>query len=331
MKKIINSPQDVVKEMLEGMKIAYPGLQLDVESNVLYRNSEKKKVGILSGGGSGHEPAHSGYVGYGMLDVAVSGNVFASPDPFSILEGIKHANRGEGVLLVVKNYSGDVMNFTMAADLAKELGIKVKIVNVNDDVAVLEYDARRGIAGTVFVHKIVGAAAEKGKSLDEIVEIAEQTIQGLRSFGFSFTSCTIPEVGKPIFQISEDEFELGMGIHGEPGILRTQLLSSAELSKILVDKVCRDNVDYCNEEVAVLINGLGGTPLMELNILLKDVHSELISKSIKPVKYMVGNYMTSLEMSGASLSLLKLDKMMLEYLEATCDTPALKVGCAHEI
>lgn len=326
MKKIINSPQNVVIEMLEGIRIANPQLALDKDSNVIYRKEESYKVGLVSGGGSGHEPSHSGYVGFGMLDAAVSGNVFASPDPFKILSGIKHADHKKGVLLIIKNYSGDVMNFGMASELAKDENIEVRQVIVNDDVSIQDKESRRGIVGTLFVHKIAGAAAEIGKTLDEVETVANKVIKNVRSIGFSLTSCTIPEVGYPIFEIKEDEIELGMGIHGEPGSLRTKLMQSKELSEYLVTKICTDDLDYTNQEVAVIVNGLGSTPLMELNILLNDVNQRLIEQSIHPVKYLVGNYMTSLEMAGVTLSVLKLDNELKELLEYPCDTPALKVG-----
>jgi dihydroxyacetone kinase-like protein len=326
MKKIINSPQNVVTEMLEGIRIANPQLALDSENNVIYRKEVTNKVGLVSGGGSGHEPAHAGYVGYGMLDAAVSGNVFASPDPYKVFSGIKHANHNKGVLLIIKNYSGDVMNFDMATELAKEENIEVRQVIVNDDVSIKDKESRRGIVGTIFVHKIAGAAAEQGRTLDEVEAIANKVIRNVRSIGFSLTSCTIPEVGYPIFDINEDEIELGMGIHGEPGVTRTRLLSSKELSNYLVSEISNDDLDYTNEEVAVIVNGLGSTTLMELNILLKDVNELLISKSITPVRFFVGNFMTSLEMAGATLSILKLDNELKQYLDATCSTPALKVG-----
>lgn len=327
MKKVINSPQNVVTEMLEGIRIANPRLSIDVENNVVYRSDVKsKKVGLVCGGGSGHEPAHSGYVGFGMLDAAISGNVFASPDPFKILSGIKYANHDNGVLLIVKNYSGDVMNFSMAADLATDDKIETRQVIVNDDVSIKDIASRRGIAGTVFVHKIAGAAAELGKTLDEVEAIANQVVKNVRSIGFSLTSCTIPEVGKPIFTISEDEVELGMGIHGEPGVRRTKLMSSKDLASYLVNEICSDDIDYTGQEVAVIVNGLGGTPLMELNIMVKDVNDLLNQKSMIPIKYFVGNYMTSLEMAGISLSILRLDKQLKELLNQPCDTVALVIG-----
>lgn len=326
MKKILNSPQSVVTEMLKGIRATNPHILLDEENNVIYRaNPKMGKVGLVSGGGSGHEPAHAGYVGEGMLDAAVAGNVFASPDPYKVLSGIKHADCGSGVLLIVKNYSGDIMNFEMASELAREEDINVEAVIVNDDVSIKEKESRRGIAGTVFVHKIAGACAEKGGSLENVKLVANKVINNLRSFGISLSSCTIPEVGHPIFQIADDEIELGMGIHGEPGVERVKLLSSKEIAQVLINNILNDDVTYEKSEVAILLNGLGSTTLMELYILVNDVIELLNTKDIKSVRFYVGNYMTSIEMSGVSLSLLRLDNELKSYLDDKCETPAFKV------
>jgi dihydroxyacetone kinase-like protein len=328
MKKIINDPNQVVNDMLAGMAAVNPEVCYDREGEVIYRRKKTEKVGIVSGGGSGHEPAHAGYVGMGMLDAAVAGNVFASPDPARILNGIEHADSGRGVLLVIKNYSGDIMNFEMAADLAADMDIPVRSVVVRDDVAVKESTystGRRGIAGTVFVHKIAGARAEAGGTLEEVAELAQRTADNVRSFGVSLSSCILPAVGAPGFAIGEGQMELGMGIHGEPGIEQTAMKQASEIAEIMVEKITAD-LDYSGAETAVIINGLGGTPLMELYILAGEIDQKLRAKNITPVKYLTGNFMTSLEMAGASMSMLRLDDEMKQYLTAPCDTMAWKEG-----
>ncbi len=314
--------------MLAGMAAVNPEVCYDREGEVIYRRKKTEKVGIVSGGGSGHEPAHAGYVGMGMLDAAVAGNVFASPDPARILNGIEHADSGRGVLLVIKNYSGDIMNFEMAADLAADMDIPVRSVVVRDDVAVKESTystGRRGIAGTVFVHKIAGARAEAGGTLEEVAELAQRTADNVRSFGVSLSSCILPAVGTPGFTIEEGQMELGMGIHGEPGIEQTAMKQASEIAEIMVEKITAD-LDYSGAETAVIINGLGGTPLMELYILAGEIDQKLRAKNITPVKYLTGNFMTSLEMAGASMSMLRLDDEMKQYLTAPCDTMAWKEG-----
>ena len=328
MKKIINDPGQVVSDMLKGIAAVCPGLSYDAEGEVIYRRDKSDKVGIVSGGGSGHEPAHAGYVGYGMLDAAVSGNVFASPSPDRVLLGIEKADAGKGVLLVIKNYSGDIMNFELAQELAESMGIRVSKVIVRDDVAVRESTystGRRGISGTVFVHKIAGAMAESGADLEAVTRIAQKTADHVRSFGVSLTSCTLPGAGKPVFLIDDGKMEVGMGIHGEPGIEKAPLQNASNIAKVMVEKICSD-LDYTGSETAVLVNGLGGTPLMELYILAGEVDALIREKGIVPIKYWVGNYMTSLEMAGASLSLLKLDDELKQLLEKSCNTPALKEG-----
>lgn len=328
MKKIMNQADNVVSDMLTGIAAVNPNVAYDSEGEVIYRKNKTEKVGLVSGGGSGHEPAHAGYVGKGMLDAAVAGNVFASPDPARILNGIEHANSGKGVLLIIKNYSGDIMNFEMAADLAADFDVEVKKVIVRDDVAVQESTfstGRRGISGTVFVHKIAGATAEAGGSLDEVAEIAQRVADNVRSFGVSLSSCILPGVGAPGFVIEEGMMELGMGIHGEPGIEKITMKSAAEIADIMVEKITSD-LDYTGKEAAIMVNGLGGTPLMELYILAGEIDKRVRAKGITPVKYMVGNYMTALEMAGASVSMLRLDDELKEYLLAPCDTAAWKEG-----
>ncbi len=314
--------------MLAGIEAVNPEICYDRENEVIYRRKITEKVGIVSGGGSGHEPAHAGYVGMGMLDAAAAGNVFASPDPARILNGIEHADGGRGVLLVIKNYSGDIMNFEMAADLAADMDIPVKSVIVRDDVAVKESTystGRRGIAGTIFVHKIAGAKAEDGGTLEEVAELAQRTADNVRSFGVSLSSCILPGVGTPGFVIGEGQMELGMGIHGEPGIEQTPMKSAAEIAEIMVEKITAD-LDYSGRETAVVVNGLGGTPLMELYILAGEIDKQIRARNITPVKYLVGNYMTSLEMAGASMSMLRLDEEMKQYLASPCSTMAWKEG-----
>ncbi len=278
MKKIINNPNEVVTEMLQGLVKANPQLQYSKDLEVVSRVKKDNKVGLVSGGGSGHEPAHAGYVGEGMLDAAVAGNVFASPSPDRILKGIQEANTGNGVLLIIKNYSGDLMNFGMAKDLAEMEDISVELVVVKDDVAVKESTystGRRGIAGTVFVHKLAGAKAAAGGNLDEVKSVAEKTIENIRSMGMAMSPCILPGVGKPGFSLGENEIEIGMGIHGEPGVERTTVKTAAELAEILCGKILAD-FDYCNSEVALMVNGLGATPLMELYILNNEVEKSPI-------------------------------------------------------
>lgn len=325
MKKIINDPERVVSEMLAGIEISDSSLKYIPGFEVIARRvPNKEKVAIISGGGSGHEPAHAGYVGRGMLDAAVAGNVFASPSPDRILEAIHQVGGDKGVLMVIKNYSGDIMNFSMAAELAEMEGYKVMSVVTRDDVAVPESTystGRRGIAGTVFVHKIAGAAAEAGRSLEEVRDVAQKVIDNTRSMGMAMSPCILPGVGKPGFVLADDEIEVGMGIHGEPGVERTSVKTSKELAEILCGHILAD-MDFSGSDCAVMVNGLGGTPLMELYILTNDVNALLREKGINPVRWYVGNYMTSLEMSGCSVSLLRLDDEMKAYLDAPAHTAA---------
>ncbi|QTL99573.1 dihydroxyacetone kinase subunit DhaK [Iocasia frigidifontis] len=331
MKKIINDPEQVVDEMLTGMVMAHPEIVRVNGFNVLIRKESKKKdkVTLISGGGSGHEPAHGGFIGYGMLDAAVSGEVFTSPTPDQILEAIKAVDTGKGSLLIVKNYSGDVMNFEMASEMAEMDGIEIEQVIINDDVAVEDSTyttGRRGIAGTIFVHKIAGAMAEKGASLSEVKRVAQKAINNLRSKGMALTSCTVPSVGKPTFEIAEDEMEVGLGIHGEPGVEKIKIKSAAEIAENLVDSIVEDLPFKSGDEVALLINGLGSTPLMELYILNKSVQDLCRKRGIKVYKTYVDEYMTSLEMAGASISMLKLDDELKELLDEPADTLVLKQG-----
>lgn len=331
MKKIINDPEQVVDEMLTGMVLAHSEqLERVAGFNVLIRKKKKKdKVTLISGGGSGHEPAHGGFVGYGMLDASVSGEVFTSPTPDQILEAIKAVDTSKGSLLIIKNYSGDVMNFEMAGEMAELEGIEVEQVIINDDVAVENSTyttGRRGIAGTVFVHKIAGALAERGASLSQVKSIAEKVIENLRSKGMALTSCTLPLVGKPTFSISEDEMEVGLGIHGEPGVEKIKIKPAADIAKNLVESIIEDLPFKAGDEVALLVNGLGSTPIMELYILNKSVAEICREKGIKVYKTYVNEFMTSLEMAGASVSMLKLDEELKELLDEKANTLALKQG-----
>ena len=328
MKKLINKVDDVEREMIEGLAKAAPKKlrKLD-EGNIIVRTPKKEgKVALVSGGGSGHEPAHGGYVGSGMLDCAVAGSVFTSPTPDQIYEGIKAVATDAGVLAIVKNYTGDVLNFEMAIDMAKDEGVNADYVIVNDDVAVkdsLYTTGRRGVAGTIFVHKIAGARAEEGASLAEVKACAESVIKNVRSMGMAIAPCTVPAAGKHGFTLSEDEVEIGIGIHGEPGTSREKMLSANEAAKRLLDPILAD-LDYSGKEVVVLVNGMGATPLMELYIINSFVQDYLKEKGVKVYDTMVGNYMTAIEMAGFSLTLLRLDEDMKRLYDAKADTLAWK-------
>lgn len=329
MKKFINKPENVENEMLSGIAKMHPEYLKRLEGlDVIVRKDKKEgKVALISGGGSGHEPAHAGYVGYGMLDGAVAGAVFTSPTPDQVYEAIKAVDGGKGVLLVIKNYTGDIMNFDMAAEMAGMEGIEVEQVVVNDDVAVkdsLYTTGRRGVAGTVFVHKIAGAAAEMGKDLGEVKEVAEKVIANVRTMGVAISPCTVPAAGKPGFEISEDEMEVGIGIHGEPGTHKEKLAPVDEITEHLLENILKD-IDFENSEVAVMINSSGATPLMELYIVGNKLADVLEEKNIKIYKNFVGHYMTSMEMAGFSITLLKLDDELKELLDYKADTPGLKV------
>lgn len=330
MKKIINKPEDVVLEMCKGMVLAHPELNLIEKYKVIKKDQiNKSKVSIISGGGSGHEPAHAGYVGKGMLDAAVCGDVFASPSQIQIYQAIKETASDKGTLLVIKNYSGDMMNFKNAAYLAEEDGIQVDYVKVDDDIAVqdsLYTVGRRGVAGTVLVHKIAGAAAERGYDLPKVKEAAENAIANVKSIGFGLTSCTVPAKGTPTFEIAEDDMEFGVGIHGEPGIRREKIISADELAERTVTSLLKEvGIEDGKGEVAVLINGFGSTPLQELYLLNHSVIRELSRRKVTIARTFVGNYMTAIDMAGASISIMKLDENLKILLSEECDTPALKI------
>ena len=328
MKKLINGVDNIVDEMINGMVKAHPDyVQRVPGTEVVARTGNKKtdKVVLISGGGSGHEPAHGGFVGKGMLDAAVAGAVFTSPTPDQIYEAIHAVDAGKGVLLIIKNYTGDVMNFEMAADMARDEDIEVDQVIVADDVAVENSTwttGRRGIAGTIFVHKIAGAAAEEGRSLAEVKAVAEKVIANVRSMGMAVAPCTVPAVGKPSFDLEEDEVEIGIGIHGEPGTHREKISTANGTADTLLDKILAEGIYNEGDEVAVMINGMGGTPLMELYVINDHVADVLAAKNIKVGKTLVGNFMTSLDMEGFSITLLKLDDELKALLNAPADTPA---------
>lgn len=329
MKKMINKPENIVTEMIGGMLKAFPDYLEQVGDLPVVKRKNKKegKVALISGGGSGHEPSHAGFVGYGMLDAAVAGEVFTSPSADKVYEAIKAVDSGNGVLLIIKNYSGDVMNFEMAAEMAGMEGINVKKIIVNDDIAVENSTytvGRRGIAGTVLVHKMVGAAAEKGYSLDDLEVLGNKVISRTKTMGMSLKPCMVPTTGKLSFELPEDEVEIGLGIHGEPGTHREKMQDANAHVDYLLDKILKESELSENDEMAVLVNGLGETTLIELYIINNRVSEVLANKNIKVYDTIVGNYMTSLDMGGFSITLVKLDDEMKELLKAKADTPAFK-------
>ena len=328
MKKFINSVENVEKEMLEGMLKAYPDKIEELNCGAVLVRTKKKtdKVAIISGGGSGHEPSFAGYIGEGMLDAVAAGAVYTSPSADRIYEGVKAVATDKGVLMIPMNYTGDIMNFEMAAEMAQMDGILTDMVVTNDDVAVnnsLYTVGRRGVAGTFFAHKISGAMAETGASLGEVKAVAEKVIANVRTMGVAINPSTIPAAGKPGFVLAEDEMEVGIGIHGEPGTHKDKLKTADEITDILLEKILGD-LDYSGSEVAVMVNGSGGTPLMELYIINRRIHNALAEQGISVYKTLVGNFMTSLDQEGFSISLLKLDEQMKKLLDAPADTPAYK-------
>ncbi|WP_195575411.1 dihydroxyacetone kinase subunit DhaK [Paenibacillus sp. 1001270B_150601_E10] len=332
MKKIMNKPETLVREMCRGLVLAHPELEFNSKYKIIKKKEiNPNKVTLISGGGSGHEPAHAGFVGKGMLDAAVCGDVFASPSQIQVYQGLKASASQKGTLMIIKNYSGDIMNFKNAAHLASEDGLLVDYVKVDDDIAVedsLYTVGRRGVAGTVLIHKIAGAAAEEGKELAEVKAVAQKAIDNTRSIGFALTSCTVPAKGTPTFELGEDELEYGVGIHGEPGIRREKMASADELAHKMVNDLLRDMnlLEGSTLEIALLINGFGGSPLQELYLLANAVVAALKDKPVSIVKVFVGNYMTSIDMDGASVTIMKLDEELKHYLSANCDTPALQVS-----
>ena len=329
MKKIINRPETVVTEMCKGLVLTNPDLEFVKKYKVIRKkNLDKNKVSLISGGGSGHEPAHAGFVGKGMLDAAVCGDVFASPSQIQVYQAIKETAGDKGTLLIIKNYSGDMMNFKNAAHLAEEDGIQVDYVKVDDDIAVkdsLYTVGRRGVAGTVLVHKIAGAAAEKGGSLKEVKAAAENAISNVRSIGFALSSCTVPAKGTPTFELKENEMEYGVGIHGEPGIQRENIPSADELAKRMTDALAEEVNVTQGEEVTVLVNGFGSTPLQELYLFNYAVAKVLHEKNIRIYRSFAGNYMTSIDMLGASLTFMKMNAELKELLDQESEAPAFSV------
>lgn len=328
MKKIINKPENVVTEMLDGLAYVHNDLVHRVEGfDIIARNEQVAgQVGLISGGGSGHEPAHAGFVGDGMLSAAIAGAVFTSPTPDQILEAIKEADQGAGVFMVVKNYSGDIMNFEMAQELAEMEGIEVASVVVDDDIAVensLYTQGRRGVAGTIFVHKILGHAAREGKSLAEIKDLADKIVPNIHTIGLALSGATVPEVGKPGFVLAEDEIEYGIGIHGEPGYRKESMQPSRQLAEELTGKLLESFDAKSGDRYALLINGMGATPLMEQYVFANDVASLLRDAGLEVIYRKLGNYMTSIDMAGLSLTLMKIeDDAWLEALESPVKTIA---------
>jgi dihydroxyacetone kinase-like protein len=329
MKKLINAPEDVVVEALRGLGAAHPDLvRTDLENQLVIRRDApiSGKVGLVSGGGSGHEPLHSGFVGAGMLDAACAGAVFTSPVPDQMLAATKAVDGGAGVLHIVKNYSGDVMNFEMAAELADAEGIEVATVVTNDDVAVkdsLYTTGRRGVGVTVLVEKIAGARAEQGASLQEVADVARKVNENGRSMGMALTSCTVPAAGQPTFSLGGDEMEIGIGIHGEPGRRREKLKSAQEITELLATPILEDLPFQSGDRVLAFVNGMGGTPLIELYLMFGQLDELLRSKGITIERSLVGSYITSLEMAGCSFTLLRLDEELTDLWDAPVHTGAL--------
>ncbi|WP_392563846.1 dihydroxyacetone kinase subunit DhaK [Orbus wheelerorum] len=327
MKKLINNPAHIIDEMINGLTKSYAHLVKRIENTTIVISIENAaKVGLISGGGSGHEPAHAGFVGQGMLTAAVCGQVFTSPTPDQILIAIRAANKGHGVFMVVKNYSGDIMNFEMAKDLAEMDGIDVEYCIVADDIAVENStytQGRRGVAGTVLVHKILGAAIDQGATLAEVKSLSDAILPHIKTIGVAFSGATVPEVGKPGFALADDEIEYGVGIHGEPGYRREKLQSSADLAKELVNKLNNEFNFQSGDNYALLINGLGSTPLMEQYVFANDVFKLLTNVGINIHFSKIGNYMTAIDMAGVSLTLMKLDNQKwTEYLNYGVKTVA---------
>jgi len=332
MKKLINEPEHVVYEELQGIAAAHHDLvEVCFDPNYIVRRGVplKGKAGIVSGGGSGHEPMHGGFVGYGMLDAACPGAVFTSPTPDQMLEATKRVDGGAGVLHIVKNYTGDIMNFEMAADLARDQGIEVESVVINDDVAVEDslYTAgRRGVGATVLAEKICGAAAEARRSLKDVADICRKVNDRSRSMGMALTSCIVPHAGKPTFSLAEDEMEIGIGIHGEPGRTRMKLKSADEIGVLLMTPIISDLPYKDGDEVLLFVNGMGGTPLMELYVIYKRAYEIATRNGLKVSRNLIGSYITSLEMAGCSVTLLKMDDELTRFWDAPVRTAALRWG-----
>lgn len=328
MKKIMNRPERLVVEMCKGICLCNPELRFLESYKVVYRTPDPDKVTLISGGGCGHEPAHAGYVGEGMLDAAVCGDVFASPSQIQVYHAIRQTQSPKGTLLIIKNYSGDVMNFQNAAAMAAEDGILVDSIKVEDDIAVqdsLYTVGRRGVAGTVLVHKVAGAAAAEGRSLEEVKRIAQHAADSVRSIGFALTSCTVPASGVPTFDIGPGEMEYGVGIHGEPGRKREAVLPADALAARMTGQVVEDLKIRQGDEVTVLVNGFGGTPLQELYLLNHSVCRALTQLGVRVYRCFAGNYMTSIDMQGASISLMKMDASLKHCIDKPCKTLGFRV------
>jgi dihydroxyacetone kinase-like protein len=331
MKKLINAVDNVVAESLIGLEAAHSDLRVDHANRIVYRADppRKGKVGLVSGGGAGHEPLHGGFVGLGMLDAACAGQVFTSPTPDQMLEATKGVDGGAGVLHIVKNYTGDVMNFEMAAEMAAaETGLTVEAVVTNDDVAVQDslYTAgRRGVGVTVLLEKIVGAAAEEGRDLSTVAQLARDVNAGGRSMGVALTSCTVPAAGKPTFDLPDNEMEIGIGIHGEPGRHRVPMASAKEIAQQLAEPILAD-LDFTSSPAIVMLNGMGGSPLIELYLMYGEVAAILKASGITIARNLVGNYITSLDMAGCSLTVLRATDDMVRLWDAPVRTPGLRWG-----
>lgn len=332
MKKLINDPADVVDAALAGLAAAHPELRVDPKRRIVVRADAPRpgKVGLVSGGGSGHEPLHGGFVGLGMLDAACPGEIFTSPVPDQIQAATAAVDAGAGVLHIVKNYTGDVMNFEMAAELAAaESGTEVRAVVVNDDVAVQDstYTAgRRGVGATVIVEKLAGAAAEQGRPLDEVARVAETVNACSRSMGMALTSCTVPAVGHPTFELGDAEMEIGIGIHGEPGRERVPLAPARDVAGMLLEPILADLPFAAGDRVLCFLNGMGGTPLIELYLMFDEVARILRGHGIHLERSLVGPYITALDMAGCSVTVTRLDEELTELWDAPVRTPALRWG-----
>src|SRR4051794_8955508 len=331
MKKLINAPADVLLESLLGVEAAHPELRVDHQNQIVVRAEGPRagKVALVSGGGSGHEPLHGGFVGLGMLDAACPGEVFTSPVPDQMLAATKAVDGGAGVVHLVKNYTGDVMNFKLAAEDAADEGIAVESVLIDDDVAVQDslYTAgRRGVGATVLAEKLAGAAAERGDDVASVAALARRVNERSRSFGVALSSCPPPAAGKPIFDLPAGEIELGIGIHGEPGRRREALGTAAQVADVMVEAVVSDLGASSGARVLPFVNGMGGTPLLELYLLYGEIERGLRAHGLEPVRSLVGPYITSLEMAGASLTLLELDDDLLQLWDAPVHTAALRWG-----
>jgi dihydroxyacetone kinase-like protein len=331
-KKLINEPDNVVREELQGVEAAHPDLvKVFYDPYYIVRADApvEGKVGLVSGGGSGHEPMHGGFVGMGMLDAACPGEVFTSPTPDQMLEATKAVNGGAGVVHIVKNYTGDVLNFEMAADLARDEGIEVEAVVIDDDVAVQDslYTAgRRGVGTTVLAEKICGAAAEEKRSLKEVADLCRVVNENGRSMGMALTSCTVPSAGQPTFELGDDEMEIGIGIHGEPGRERKKIAPASEVVEMLATPIVEDVSFNDGDEVLAFVNSMGGTPLIELYVVYNELNRFLTGRGIRITRNLIGPYITSLEMAGCSITLLKLNDELTRLWDAPVKTAGLRWG-----